>query len=317
MWQRWNGTSHIFEKSDDNGSSWAPLPLNAATVNEGQLPVARLGNFLNTPNVWTADQTITNAGVVFAGSTAIPGPSIWANTNILHIRGGTGGLKVQPQAGGTDLLLLSNTGALSVNGAGPHYIGPAGAGSTIASLVIQGGSGAAGGGLAQFVRGGTTVGWVGAEAALLGGTGDVLTLYSPQPAGISISAAGASSYIFFKLGGVLKHIIAYDGGLYPNTDNSGYLGWSSLRYASIRAVTITPGDLTFDNGWTVTEAEKLGIAESGLVFLDADENLVAFVGAQGFKDISTVTYNKTTKKQRSLMPRVDHHSLLDPRELGS
>lgn len=42
MWQRWNGTSHVFEKSDDNGSSWAPLPLSALTITEGTLPAARL-----------------------------------------------------------------------------------------------------------------------------------------------------------------------------------------------------------------------------------------------------------------------------------
>jgi hypothetical protein len=42
MWQRWNGSSHVFEKSDDNGSSWAPLPLSALTITEGLIADARI-----------------------------------------------------------------------------------------------------------------------------------------------------------------------------------------------------------------------------------------------------------------------------------
>lgn len=59
MWQRWNGTSHVFEKSDDNGSSWAPLPLSAATITEGILAVARLPStvaYTNVANIFTASE---------------------------------------------------------------------------------------------------------------------------------------------------------------------------------------------------------------------------------------------------------------------
>jgi len=35
MWKRWNQTAHIWERSVDNGTSWTPLPLNAASINEG------------------------------------------------------------------------------------------------------------------------------------------------------------------------------------------------------------------------------------------------------------------------------------------
>jgi hypothetical protein len=86
MWQRWNGTSHIFEKSDDNGSTWAPLPLNAATINEGVLALARipvLGKpqqdpqtaYRNIDNSFTSGQSITGnatiSGVIFERGRAL------------------------------------------------------------------------------------------------------------------------------------------------------------------------------------------------------------------------------------------------------
>lgn len=42
MWQRWNQSTHIFEKSDNDGASWTPLPLNASSFTEGNLDRARL-----------------------------------------------------------------------------------------------------------------------------------------------------------------------------------------------------------------------------------------------------------------------------------
>lgn len=44
MWQRWNSSTHIFEKSDNDGGSWVALPLNASVLNEGNLDSARLPN---------------------------------------------------------------------------------------------------------------------------------------------------------------------------------------------------------------------------------------------------------------------------------
>jgi hypothetical protein len=41
-WIRWHLTTHIWEYSTDNGSNWAPLPLNAAIINEGTISSARL-----------------------------------------------------------------------------------------------------------------------------------------------------------------------------------------------------------------------------------------------------------------------------------
>jgi len=38
VWQRWNQTTHIFEKSENNGASWVPLPLSASIITEGAIP---------------------------------------------------------------------------------------------------------------------------------------------------------------------------------------------------------------------------------------------------------------------------------------
>lgn len=41
MWQRWNNSTHIFEKSSDNGAIWTPLGLSADIITEGALAKAR------------------------------------------------------------------------------------------------------------------------------------------------------------------------------------------------------------------------------------------------------------------------------------
>lgn len=61
MWQRWNQSTHIFEKSTDNGGSWTPLGLNASIITEGTLPDARLSSNValkGSTNVFTAAQSL-------------------------------------------------------------------------------------------------------------------------------------------------------------------------------------------------------------------------------------------------------------------
>lgn len=70
MWQRWNQTTHIFEKSDTDGASWVPLPLSGSVITEGTVADARLSSNIplkNAANVFTEDQTIDRAGPVFKG----------------------------------------------------------------------------------------------------------------------------------------------------------------------------------------------------------------------------------------------------------
>lgn len=59
-------------------------------------------------------------GIQFSGSTAIAGPSVFQNSNILTFAGGTSGYQWDNQAVSTQLMALSNTGVLTVlNGVFP------------------------------------------------------------------------------------------------------------------------------------------------------------------------------------------------------
>ena len=61
MWQRWNSSTHIFEKSDNDGASWTPLGLSGAIITDGTVADARLSSnvaLLNAANVFTANQRV-------------------------------------------------------------------------------------------------------------------------------------------------------------------------------------------------------------------------------------------------------------------
>lgn len=80
----------------------------------------------------------------------------------------------------------------------------------------------------------------------------------------AINRVGVNSYFLrFK---------ATSGGLIPDGDNIGSVGTAANRWSLVRAVTITPGDLVFENGWRITEAEKLGLPP-GLAFVRPDGSI--------------------------------------------
>lgn len=90
------------------------------------------------------------------------------------------------------------------------------------------------------------------------------------------------------------------GHLTPSADNTYNNGDASFRWKLVRGVTITPGDLQFDNGWTITEAENLDMTVPGLAFLDENDDLVAFIGRNGVvPNINTLTWTKKTHEQRT------------------
>ena len=75
MWERWNQTTHIFEKSDNDGASWVSLPLDAAILNEGLVATARLGSgTANSASVLHGDQVWR--------STQLPVGSLYWNANV-------------------------------------------------------------------------------------------------------------------------------------------------------------------------------------------------------------------------------------------
>lgn len=94
MWQRWNQSTHIFEKSTDNGGSWTPLGLDASIITEGTLPDARLSSNVALHNGgshgWSGNHNITSTG-----------PRIWftdslqpANNKVFTLINLSGALKI-------------------------------------------------------------------------------------------------------------------------------------------------------------------------------------------------------------------------------
>lgn len=103
-------------------------------------------------------------------------------------------------------------------------------------------------------------------------------------------------------------IIVTQGDIIPSVDNTHSVGLGATRFTLVRAVTITPGDIVFDNGWAITEGSKLGMPE-GLAFLDETGELVAFVGRSGFRhkggagpaDVDEIPYVPSTATERAQM----------------
>ena len=63
MWKRYNQTTHIWEKSVDNGQSWSQLPLSGASITEGTIPNVA---YKNTDNNFPA-QTL-GSGTTIRGN---------------------------------------------------------------------------------------------------------------------------------------------------------------------------------------------------------------------------------------------------------
>ena len=58
-----------------------------------------------------------------------------------------------------------------------------------------------------------------------------------------------------------------DGNIIPEDDGVGEIGADDRRWSRVRAVNIVSGDYVFENGWRLTEAEKLGLGE-GVALID-------------------------------------------------
>jgi len=57
-----------------------------------------------------------------------------------------------------------------------------------------------------------------------------------------------------------KLLITAAGELLPGTDNTGSVGKEGQKWSLVRATTISPGDLAFENNFRVTEDERVGLA---------------------------------------------------------
>lgn len=72
MWQRWNQSTHIFEKSDNDGASWTPLGLDGAIITEGSIADARLSANVILWGPWYAEVAWTAYTPVWTATGTAP-----------------------------------------------------------------------------------------------------------------------------------------------------------------------------------------------------------------------------------------------------
>lgn len=92
----------------------------------------------------------------------------------------------------------------------------------------------------------------------------------------------AATRLFIDTGGNVKaptsllspNVLPYGG------DNTGNVGTDTQRWSLIRGVTITSGDYCLENGFKITEAEKLGLGK-GLAFLNKKGKPVMLLDDEG------------------------------------
>lgn len=140
QWIRWNQVTHIFEYSTDNGSSFNPLPLNAATITEGAIPDAVLSPNVvmeNVANVMTNALPLSiesAAPTIQFRETDQPADGRYWRENF---QGGTYRLQSLTDAlGATDLLTVDRTGILNLSQNADHIFGGA-VGSNISRIRIK------------------------------------------------------------------------------------------------------------------------------------------------------------------------------------
>jgi hypothetical protein len=212
----------------------------------------------------------------------------------------------------TNLMTLSRSGVLTVSGFGTHTFSAGGAttnslkventtSGTTAYATFQLAAGTTNAALYALSQGYTTNQYDWAAG---------LTVTNSGAGGISIAATHASGEIrTYVAGGTAVQRIDSNGDWRPEADNTRRVGLATHRYTLIRGVTITSGDLQFENGFTFTEHDKVGIAEPGIALLDPDGEIVAFFGRQSMRgkgrsgeaDIDTLPYVKTTAAERAQM----------------
>lgn len=96
-----------------------------------------------------------------------------------------------------------------------------------------------------------------------------------------------------------------NSGMIPTADSAAPLGSASFRYSTIYAVDSNFGDVSFDNDWSITEGEKVGLGH-GLAFVRNDQELCMFIDAQGTLFVNrtrplgdlTKFYRKMSKQER-------------------
>jgi hypothetical protein len=127
----------------------------------------------------------------------------------------------------------------------------------------------------------------------------------------NIGAAGGNSIgTIYSINGEFGGSILVAGGVTtgatnPITNGTGNLGNSGAKWGAIWALDSNFGDVSFDNQWSITEGEKVGLPH-GLAFVRADQELCMFIDERGTLYVEETqplwkirqSYRKMTKQER-------------------
>lgn len=158
--------------------------INASGIISSTVSVALTGTTNSLGTITTGVWNATTVGVAYGG-TALT--TLTAASRIPYASSAT---------------QLATSAALTFDGTASMTLGPGGTGSTVANLLVDGGSASGGGSYTMYRRNSVNKGGIGTHSALLGGTSDNLATYSAAaiefaPAGVvggTISAAGGFSW---------------------------------------------------------------------------------------------------------------------------
>lgn len=103
--------------------------------------------------------------------------------------------------------------------------------------------------------------------------------------GFAMQAAQATGAfnLFSVAGGALttRLQVTSSGHLHPGADLAYNCGGTSARWLAVNALTVNAGDVVLDNGFRITEHDKIGLTTPGVGIVSADGLLVAFFARDG------------------------------------
>ena len=293
------------------GTNFADLIVRGATNFQGGVTIT--GGVLSTGRILTPAGANLHLDAAIGMATYI---NYFAGNAVYFCNGANGATASMTAAGALTVVTLTVNGSATMTGTlqtgNPIYPGAVTAANTIQGSWYLAGHSSYGlyTNTGFYIEGQIwSASNINAAGRLSGGEHVILSNISSGFFGsshIAVGSLAATGEMYFHSNGVLQQRLDSNGDLGPAADNTRRIGIPSHRYTLIRGVTITPGDLLFENDWALTEAYKVGIDQPGLALMDSVGELIAFFGKDTLyikpvADVSTLAYAITTAEERSQM----------------
>lgn len=260
-------------------------PLNGVFAYE-------VGTVLGTPirNAFVSVQNQTSRNDITVSTWVTAKNSSRLASLVVYAKGDAGTAAPLSNHYDTDVWVTSDAQHFCVGGTGPTTapfdVESATGTTTLKGQLVMSGASA-------YVKASATNGF------LINNSANTANLWECQDGGTINFYMGAASY---------QLRMDTNGDLFPRVDNTKHVGIPSNRFAYMTALAFNFTDASLDNGWSLTEAERIGIAEPGVALVDEKGALVAFFGRDKFyakthADVDDLPYAITTLAQRINMDR--------------